>query len=227
MTLNWSNIHTVLLDMDGTLLDLHYDNHFWLEHLPTLYAKHNGISLDEAKQLMHQEYKKVHGTLNWYCLDYWTDKLQLNIRQAKREIQHLISMRDDTLPFLDALKLSGREVILLTNAHPDSLSLKVEHTQLDEHIDQLVSTHQFGASKESQLLWQRLHDYLDFEPGYTLMVDDNLPILDAALEFGIGQVLAIANPDSKKPHNAIDRLPATADYNDLIPSLLAQPFTGA
>ncbi|HBT55971.1 MAG TPA: haloacid dehalogenase, partial [Pseudomonas sp.] len=32
--LNWNAIDTVLLDMDGTLLDLHFDNHFWLEHMP-------------------------------------------------------------------------------------------------------------------------------------------------------------------------------------------------
>ena len=24
-------VDTILLDMDGTLLDLHYDNHFWME----------------------------------------------------------------------------------------------------------------------------------------------------------------------------------------------------
>ncbi|MCP4043692.1 MAG: haloacid dehalogenase, partial [Gammaproteobacteria bacterium] len=32
--INWNSIHTVLLDMDGTLLDLHFDNQFWLEHVP-------------------------------------------------------------------------------------------------------------------------------------------------------------------------------------------------
>ena len=32
--LNWSKIDTVLLDMDGTLLDLHYDSHFWLNVIP-------------------------------------------------------------------------------------------------------------------------------------------------------------------------------------------------
>ena len=31
LPLAWRDIDTVLLDMDGTLLDLHYDNHFWLE----------------------------------------------------------------------------------------------------------------------------------------------------------------------------------------------------
>ena len=43
-SLPWSDIDTVLLDMDGTLLDLHFDNHFWLEHLPQRYAELHGVS---------------------------------------------------------------------------------------------------------------------------------------------------------------------------------------
>src|SRR5688572_6670841 len=32
--IDWNAVDTVLLDMDGTLLDLHFDNYFWLTHLP-------------------------------------------------------------------------------------------------------------------------------------------------------------------------------------------------
>ena len=32
--LDWTSIDTVLLDMDGTLLDLRFDNWFWQEHVP-------------------------------------------------------------------------------------------------------------------------------------------------------------------------------------------------
>ncbi|HNG60363.1 MAG TPA: haloacid dehalogenase, partial [Cellvibrionaceae bacterium] len=37
----WQAIDTLLLDMDGTLLDLHYDNYFWLEYLPRAFAAKN------------------------------------------------------------------------------------------------------------------------------------------------------------------------------------------
>ena len=37
--INWPQIDTVFLDMDGTLLDLHFDNHFWREHMPRRYAE--------------------------------------------------------------------------------------------------------------------------------------------------------------------------------------------
>jgi HAD superfamily hydrolase (TIGR01509 family) len=222
--LAWKNIHTVLLDMDGTLLDLHFDNHFWLEHLPKKLAEKHGISLQAAKGIMAVDYEEVMGTLSWYCLDFWTEKLDIDIVEAKREIEHLISMREDSLPFIDALKASGREVILVTNAHPDSLSLKVEHTQLDNHIDQLISTHEFAVTKESQVLWQKLQAKLGFNPQHTLFVDDSLGILKAAQDFGIKHLLAVSNPDSQQPVREISEFPSIQDYRYLLKDIEANPF---
>jgi HAD superfamily hydrolase (TIGR01509 family) len=221
--LAWKNIHTVLLDMDGTLLDLHFDNHFWLEHLPKKLAEKNGISLLAAKDMMVIETEKVMGTLSWYCLDFWAEKLDIDIVEAKREIGHLISIREDSLPFIDALKASGREVILVTNAHPDSLSLKVEYTQLDQHISQLISTHEFSVTKESQFLWQRLQAKLGFNPQHTLFVDDSLGILKAAQDFGIQHLLAVSNPDSQLPTRDITEFPSVQDYRYLLNDIEANP----
>lgn len=219
--LAWKEINTVLLDMDGTLLDLHFDNHFWLEYVPAKLSAKRDISLQDAKNFMAKEYEKVMGTLSWYCLDFWAEKLDLDIMEAKREINHLISMREDSIPFIDALKASGRQVILVTNAHPDSLSLKVEHTQLDEHIDQLISTHEFGVTKESQELWQKLQAKLGFNPDSTLFVDDSLGILQAAKDFGIKHLLAVSNPDSKQPVRDISDFPAIQDYRYLLDDISA------
>lgn len=214
--LNWPNIDTVLLDMDGTLLDLHFDNHFWMEHTPIAYAKKHNMSVEQAKAEVQQQNDAVYGQLEWYCLDYWQRELDLPIVELKREISHLIQLREDTIPFLDALKAANKRVILVTNAHPDSLSLKVEMTQLDTHIDQLISCHEFGASKESQHLWQQLQQTLDFDPKTTLFVDDSERILDAAKAFGIEYLLAVSNPDSKKPTQEIAGYVNTDDYRTLL-----------
>lgn len=222
--LPWHKIETVLLDMDGTLLDLHFDNQFWLHHLPKKLAEKTGRSLASCHQIVEDECAKVHGKLQWYCLDYWADLLQLDIMAAKKEIAHLISMRHDSIPFLDALRQSKRKVVLVTNAHPDSLSLKVEKTQLDEHIDTLISTHQFGASKEFQTLWQQLHEHLQFNPQTTLFVDDGERILDAAKEFGIAYTLGITNPDSQKSEIAFTKHPQTNDYTTLLDAIVSQPY---
>ena len=214
--LNWSNIETVLLDMDGTLLDLHFDNYFWQEHTPNALAKKHNIPLEQAKTELKIQNDSVFGQLQWYCLDYWQQELDLPIVELKREISHLIQLRDDTIPFLDALKQAGKKVVLVTNAHPNSLSLKIEMTELDQHMDQMISCHKYGVSKESQSLWQQLHQELEFDPKTTLFVDDSKRILEAAQTFGIEYLLAVSNPDSKKPAQEIAGFVNTDDFRKLL-----------
>ncbi|KZN37161.1 haloacid dehalogenase [Pseudoalteromonas luteoviolacea S2607] len=220
--LNWSNIDTVLLDMDGTLLDLHFDNHFWLEIIPKAHAIKQGISLEQARADILARYDAVMGQIEWYCLDYWQTQLQLPIMELKREVQDLISVREDVPDFLQALKSAGKELILLTNAHPDSLSLKIERTQLsgtqfDGYLDKVISTHQYGVSKESQSLWQQVQADLKFDKARTLFVDDSLSVLAAAKQYGIGHLLAIENPDSQQAPREITDYPAISDYRTLLP----------
>jgi len=221
--LQWSEISTVLLDMDGTILDLHYDNQFWLEHLPKRLGEYKNISLAQAKEELMSHYQRVEGTIAWYCLDYWAEQTQLPITELKRELAHLIQIRSDAHNFLVALKQSGRDVILVTNAHPDSLSLKIEKTQIDKYFDKLYSTHQFGVTKESQSLWQQLQQEVGFDNHKTLFVDDSINILKSAQQFGIRHLLAIANPDSKQASRDINEFYAISDYQVLLNDILANP----
>ncbi len=46
----WDEINTVLMDMDGTLLDLYFDNHFWQELIPLRYAQQNGMDLVQPRR---------------------------------------------------------------------------------------------------------------------------------------------------------------------------------
>ena len=207
--------------MDGTLLDLHFDTHFWLEHIPKKMAEKHNKSIELCRQEMRKAYAEVEGRIEWYCLDHWAKELDIDIMSAKRDVAHLISLRADTIPFLDALKAAGKKVVLVTNAHPNSLSLKVEKTQLDSHIDELISTHIFGVTKESQLLWEKLQNHLGFDASRCLFVDDSQVILDAAKTFGIAYTLGITNPDSQQPENTIEGHASTNNYHDLLDELIA------
>ncbi|MFC4653599.1 MULTISPECIES: GMP/IMP nucleotidase [Rheinheimera] len=219
--LDWRQIDTVLLDMDGTLLDLHFDNYFWLEHLPERWAAQTGLTVEQAKAQLKAEYDVLMGKLEWYCLDYWANRTGLAITELKREIQHKIRMRDDSPAFLTALRQSGKQVMLVTNAHPDSLSLKIEQTTLASYIDTLVSVHEFGYTKEQQQLWQLLQQKYGFDPERTLFVDDSLPVLRSAQQFGIRHLLAITNPDSQQPARIITEFPAIDNYAVLLDDLTA------
>ena len=96
----WAEIDTVLLDMDGTLLDLHFDTHFWLEHVPLRYAEANKLSPEMAREQLMKRYRQAEGKLEWYCVDFWSEQRGLDIEFLKQEVDHLISVRPDVIRFL-------------------------------------------------------------------------------------------------------------------------------
>ncbi|AQZ94639.1 GMP/IMP nucleotidase [Halopseudomonas phragmitis] len=221
--LNWNTIDTVLLDMDGTLLDLHFDNHFWLEYLPQRYADHHGQSLAWAKAEIYPLMQAKQGQLDWYCLDFWSRELSLPITALKREVAHLISLRPDADLFLQALQRAGKQVILITNAHRESLSLKMERVELMTYFQRLISSHDFGFPKEAQAFWQALQHEVPFDPERTLFIDDSLPILRAAREYGIAQLLAVRQPDSRGALRDTEEFDAVEEYAQLAGPLLSTP----
>ena len=194
---SWNLIDTVLLDMDGTLLDLHFDNYFWRHHLPAAYARKHGLTVAEAEQIIFAQFADQQSTLNWYCLDYWGKQLELDIVALKKEVQHLIAVRPGATEFLQFLQKKGKRLILITNAHRDSLDLKMQRTDISCWFDRLISAHDVGHPKESSLFWRALADMELFAPDRTLFIDDTHSILDAAREVGIAHVFGIAMPDSK------------------------------
>ena len=216
--LDWNNIQTVFLDMDGTLLDLHYDNLFWLEHLPRRYAEIRQISVDKAKNDLYTQFQAIEGTLNWYCIDYWSEVLDMDIPALKNELSHLIALRPHVIEFLDAVRDSGRRSVLVTNAHQKSLALKLEHSALDNHLDRIISAHELELPKESRQFWGKLNNMDPFVPAHTLLIDDNLNVLRAAREFGIAHLLAVAEPDSKRPPKATEEFQAVSSFLDIMPA---------
>lgn len=195
--INWDCIDTVLLDMDGTLLDLYFDNYFWLHYLPQQYADAQHISLDESKTQLFQQFSEHRGTLNWYCLDFWSDWTGLDIVAMKHEIKHLIGLRPNAIRFLEAVKRSGRQAVLVTNAHRGSLELKLQQIPLEPHFDGIFSSHDFGLPKEHPRFWDRLEEVVHFERNRTLLVDDSLAVLRSARDAGIGFTLGVLQPDSR------------------------------
>ncbi|RUO42773.1 HAD family hydrolase [Aliidiomarina taiwanensis] len=213
--LNWSDIDTVLLDMDGTLLDLHYDNHFWNQYILECYAKEHNIATPEAQAFFNHAFSQVAGTLHWYCIDYWEQTLELPIRALKKHYANKIKYRPDAPGFLDALKQAGKDMAIITNAHPDVLALKNQYTDLKTRCPEQFSTHSFGYCKEFQELWQNLQTHYHFDPKRTLFVDDGEHILDSARTFGIRYTLGIETPDSQKPATRFSRHMSVASFAEL------------
>lgn len=217
--LNWNQIDTVLLDMDGTLLDLHFDNHFWLEHVPLRYAEKHGLSHEAAQDALAPRYHRVVGTMDWYCVDYWTRELELDIARLKEEVEHLIAVHPHVADFLAVLHGNRRRSVLVTNAHHKSLALKMRKTRLDGYFDAVICAHDIGVPKEHPEFWGKLQLVERFDPARTLLVDDSLPVLRSARDYGIGHLLAVHRPDTQLPAKDVAEFRAIRSFRDILPSV--------
>jgi HAD superfamily hydrolase (TIGR01509 family) len=203
--------------MDGTLLDLHFDNHFWQELIPRRYAADRGLDVVTAKQVLAPVFQRNEGTLNWYCLDFWARELNIDITLLKQEVAHLIAVHPHVIEFLAALRATAKRSILVTNAHPKSLALKLERTRLGEYLDAIVSAHDIGHPKEEPAFWLQLQRHQPFPAESSLLIDDNLSVLRAAHRYGIRHLLAVHRPDSRRAPRDTAEFAALRDFRDILP----------
>jgi len=185
--------------MDGTLLDLRYDNVLWNEHLPERFAHRHGLSAAAARARLERHFDETRHTIEHYCLDYWSRFTQLDIIALHRDLTHLIRYRPHAERFLAHLEATGRHAVLVTNAHRGSLDIKNEITSLTARVDDVVSAHDFQAPKESAAFWAQLDERIAFDPSRTLLIDDNASVLSAAGQHGVAHLLTVRQPDSSRP----------------------------
>ena len=215
---DWKEVESVFLDMDGTLLDLHFDNHFWLEHVPLRYGERAGISKEAALEALTPRFRAVEGTLAWYSLDYWSRELDMDVVELKREVEHLIRVLPHAEEFLKVVRQTGKRLVLVTNAHAPVLAMKMERTRLDAHFDAIVSSHDLGNPKETAEFWRSLQKVEPFDPKATLFADDSLPVLRAARDYGIKHLVAMRRPDSRRPSRDITDFPSIETFAELMPT---------
>ncbi len=214
--INWRDLDTVLLDMDGTLLDLYFDNYFWQEYLPVHWGKIHGLDAETAKRELIPRFKSREGTLSWYCLDFWSGELNIDVLKLKADIEHLIQMRPSAQEFLESLLSRGKTPVMVTNAHEDLITMKLEKTGIGKYFREVVSSHRLGAPKEEAEFWHRLNKNIEFQPARTMLIDDNLTVLRTARNYGISNLFSIARPDSNAPERDTEEFTAIHDFRDVL-----------
>jgi len=217
MKIDWPLIDTVLLDMDGTLLDRHFDDHFWLEHVPKRYAEKFGMSHEAAKERLHRMFRSQENTLNWTDLDYWSAQLGLDIPVLKQELDHLIAVHPFVTEFLLYLRQHGKGIYLVTNAHAKTLDLKLRRTRIGSYFDGVVSAHDLGLPKEDPAFWGKLQERIPFEPERTMLGEDSETNLETAQLFGIKYLIHVGRYSSQSEAAVSTRFTTIKFFSELVP----------
>lgn len=212
----WNSIDTILLDMDGTLLDLSFDNHFWKTEVPSIYAKEAGLTIEQSQEFLGKCYQDYNGTLNWYCTDFWAEKLGFDIIAHKTKLAHQVSLRPGTIEFLEIVQKSDKEVVLVTNAHPETLRVKLEQINIKNYFDKLYTSHQFNYPKESPLFWSQLESEMNTSLSRCLFVDDTESILRQAKQSGVRYIAMVEQPDLSQPAKTDLTLPSINQLDELL-----------
>lgn len=222
--MDWNNIDTVLLDMDGTLLDLNYDNHIWNNMLPQRVARrtHGDVPLtreliEDASQDLLTHMRSIAGTIDYYSLPYWAARTGLDLISLHEEFAHLLRYRPSAERFLERLGSCGINRVIATNAHRDSLTVKNARSNIVALVDLCISSHDYGHPKETPDFWQAMQTAIGFEPSRTLFIDDNDNVLKSAEAFGIEHLLTITQPDSDQPPKTELNYPAFNDFANIMP----------
>ena len=215
-SIDWTQINTVFLDMDGTLMDLAFDNYFWHEYVPLIYSKNNDMDGAAAKQLLLAMYKQQRGKLTWYCTDYWSKQLDLNIKDLKQQVASKVSLFPLVNEFLSWLRANDKRSVLLTNAHMDSVDIKMQETGIRSMFDRIITSHSYGHAKEHDEFWPLLANDESFHPQATLLIDDNVSVLQAAERHGIKHLLSVWRPDTTLPDQDTKHFHGIVSFDEIV-----------
>lgn len=168
-------IRVVSFDLEGTLVDMTFSNKVWNEGLPKLYALKVGVSFDEAKKAVLNEYARVgESCVEWYDICYWFRHFGLSDNP-----RHLIDLYKGYIcPFPDVMevlkKLSQKyRLIIITNSHRLFVeALTCPMTRYFEHV--FSTTSEFGLLKGNPDTYRRVCEAINVAPHEVAHVGDRV-----------------------------------------------------
>ncbi|WP_171258533.1 HAD-IA family hydrolase [Acinetobacter boissieri] len=205
-----------MFDMDGTLLDLAYDDLIWNIKVPEHYVRAHATTYNDIHSLMHHYHEQYKHTLSWYSTQFWSQKLQLDVVNIHQQYAEHICTRPYCIELLTELNQRGHECWLVTNADLKTLKLKLEKTQIGPYFKHIISSEYIGYAKEDAQFWHTLHKQFPFCIKNSIFIDDTLAVLQQAEQFGLKHLWGIAQPSSTRQITANHHYPMLDQLTDLL-----------
>lgn len=211
------DVRTLFIDMDGTLTDLAFDRSFFTERLPQAYAEASGLDATAARSHVEAELAAIHGTLAWYSMSHLSRLFGLDLAAMTGQFAHGVELQRGALEFL--ARAGGRyRRVLVTNADPDVLALKLRHLGIGAWLDAAISAHHLGAAKEEAVFYERLARLEPDCPRAGVLIDDNRRAVAAARRAGLATI-TITRPDLSHPPRPEAEGPAVETVADILSHL--------
>ena len=160
-------VRFISFDMDGTLIDSEFTDWVWGHGIPTLYAKKEGLTLEEAKALVTKEYHKVgEAAIEWYDIKYWFRFFDLGSdwKRLMESYADRIHVYPEVNQLLERLK-KRFDLILTSNAAREFIDIEMKATGLARYFDRIFSaTTDFRELKKTPNLYRRVCQDLGINP---------------------------------------------------------------
>ena len=105
----------ISFDVDGTLVDLDYNDLIWFKEIPGLVAKKKKISFEKSLKYVYGEYTKLgEHNLNWYDINYWITHFRLTASPEKilEKYESQVKIFPEVIPLLEELNKNFMLIVI-------------------------------------------------------------------------------------------------------------------
>ena len=168
-------MNVISFDLDGTLVKMDFVDAVWLEEIPREYAKRNGMSFEEAKRYIEEEYLKIGPeAIEWYDINYWLNKfnLKMDYKEIFKKCRNKLEVYDDALKALEMMK--ERNLIIISNAAIEFIEFEMNELGLKKYFSHVFSAvSHFNKTKKDSDVYRKVCKKIGIECDDLIHVGDN------------------------------------------------------
>ncbi len=167
------SLEIISFDVDGTLVDLEYNDLIWFKEIPELVAKKKKISFEKSLKYVHKEYNKLgEHNLNWYDINYWVTYFGLEVspEDILKKYESQVKIFPEVISLLEELK--KKFILIVITAMPrEFLTPKIK--KIEKYFKFSFSAlSDFKELKNSEI-YSKISKALNVHPEQILHIGDH------------------------------------------------------